>query len=333
MRKCNERTIKMKTVTSILLVLAMAFTVQANDLVKHLQDISVTIKAPSKFGGESQGSGTVITRVMKDSDGKDVKVNFIWTAAHVVDGLRNVRTVVDSDTGTERKVVEFRPAFIVKELSENGRRVGELKMEVKVVKYSDASNGHDLALLMVRKTDFVDVNAEFYLEGDKTLPIGTQLFHVGSLLGQVGANSMTNGIMSQVGRVVQLSDGNPTLFDQTTVTAFPGSSGGGVFLATEGEHKGKYVGMLVRGAGETFNLIVPVRRMYDWSKGCGLLWALDTNVPMPTLKEIEDITVETTGMKWKKLRANGDTKAGKIGKTQLHFRIVDDSTRHVPPQN
>ena len=71
--------------------------------------------------------------------------------------------------------------------------------------------------------------------------------------------------MSQVGRVLDLGSGGGTVFDQTTVTAFPGSSGGGVFLTD-----GKYVGMLVRGAGETFNLIVPVRRMPLHARG--FLW-------------------------------------------------------------
>ena len=77
---------------------------------------------------------------------------------------------------------------------------------------------------------------------------------------------MTRGIVSQVGRVLSLGTGDGTVFDQTTVTAFPGSSGGGVFLSERsGDKAGQYMGMLVRGAGETFNLIVPVRRMRSWA--------------------------------------------------------------------
>jgi hypothetical protein len=93
--------------------------------------------------------------------------------------------------------------------------------------------------------------------------------------------------MSQVGRVLNLGSGGGTVFDQTTVTAFPGSSGGGVFLTN-----GKYVGMLVRGAGETFNLIVPVRRMKSWVKSRGIEWVLDPNAPMPTLEYIKNMEVE-----------------------------------------
>jgi hypothetical protein len=139
---------------------------------------------------------------------------------------------------------------------------------------------------MIRKAGFVNENTDFYLD-EKNTSIGEPLLHVGSLLGQAGANSMTSGIMSQVGRVLSLGSGDGTVFDQTTVTAFPGSSGGGVFL-----RNGKYVGMLVRGSGETFNLIVPIRRMQKWAKTRDVEWALDKSKPVPTLSEIIKIEPE-----------------------------------------
>ena len=253
----------------------------AQSVAQHLQDISVTIKS-----GFSEGSGVLITREIALKEGSDekIKINFVVTCAHVVDNLRSTRQIIES--GKPKTIVEFQDAQIVKELVENGRKVGELKMDAKVILYSHAENGEDLAILMVRKRGFVSANTEFYLE-DKTVDIGTNLFHVGSLLGQSGANSMTAGIMSQVGRVLNLGSGDGTVFDQTTVTAFPGSSGGGVFLTD-----GKYVGMLVRGAGETFNLIVPVRRMQSWVQSRGIEWVLDPNAPMPTLEYIKKMEVE-----------------------------------------
>lgn len=274
-----------RTVVS-LIVFLLAVPALAGDIAKHLQDISVTVRA-----GGSEGSGVLITRELKVSDSatETRKVNFIWTAGHVVDGLRSVRTVIDTK-GSERKVVEFKEAQVVKELTEEGRKVGELRMDAKVVKYSDADDGEDLALLMLRKQDFVTDSAKFLLK-DEPVPIGTQLFHVGSLLGQSGANSMTSGIMSQVGRVLDLGQGSGRVFDQTTATAFPGSSGGGLFLAA-GEDEGRYVGMLVRGAGESFNLIVPVRRMRTWCRDIKLEWALDESVACPTLEELRDMPVE-----------------------------------------
>jgi hypothetical protein len=260
--------------------------IKANELYDHLQKVSVTIKA-----SYSEGSGVIITREVKTGPNTTETINFVWTAGHVVDGLRSVRTIIVN--GQQKRVVEFRDAQVVKELTENGRRVGELKMDAKVIKYSDADNGEDLALLMVRKRNFIDESAQFFLDGDKIIPIGTELYHVGSLLGQQGANSMTRGIMSKVGRVLNLGSGDGVVFDQTTVTAFPGSSGGGVFLSERsGDDSGKYVGMLVRGAGEGFNFIVPVRRMYSWAEKSDILWALDTNEDVPSLSDILSLPVE-----------------------------------------
>ena len=166
-------------------------------------------------------------------------------------------------------------------------------MDAKVIKYSDSEEGEDLALLLIRKTGFTDETVEFYKGNSKPVAIGTELYHVGSLLGQVGSNSMTRGIMSQVGRVLNLGSGDGVVFDQTTVTAFPGSSGGGVFLSERaGENEGQYVGMLVRGAGETFNLIVPVRRLRTYAKANGVGWAVDTDIAVPPLSQILEIPIE-----------------------------------------
>ena len=245
---------------------------------KHLQDISVTIRSQNYYS-KSEGSGVLITRKI----GKDT-VTFVWTCAHVVDNLRSVRTVIEN--GNPKKLVEFGDVQIIKELIEGGRRVGEIKMDAVVIKYSDADDGEDLALLMVRALDYGKDSAKFYLNKDEPIiPIGTRLFHVGSLLGQMGSNSMTSGIISQVGRIHGKVE-----FDQTTVTAFPGSSGGGVYLQT-----GEYVGMIVRGAGEGFNLMVPVRRIERWAKEHGIMWALDPSIKSPSIPEILNLPIETSG--------------------------------------
>lgn len=262
--------------------------VEKNPLSEHLQDVSVTIKS-----GNSEGSGVIIARKIKIND-KEESVNFIWTAGHVIDNLRSTREIIVD--GTKKQIIEFRDPQIVKEETQNGRKIGEYKMDCKVIKYSHAENGEDLALLMVRKIGFSGSNTKFYLGDTMIIPIGTQLYHVGSLLGQGGANSMTTGIMSQVGRVLQLGSGDGIIFDQTTVTAFPGSSGGGVFLAKDG----LYIGMLVRGAGETFNMIVPIRRMHTWAKKTGIEWALDDTLEPPSLEEILKIQVEGTSEKQNK---------------------------------
>lgn len=240
------------------------------ELPGYLQTISVTIKA-----GWSQGSGTLFSR-----DG----YTFVWTAGHVVDGLRRSREVIDPASGTRRTLVEFDDAKILTELREDGRTVGRVEMDARVVRFSDSENGDDLALLQVRKKNFVQASAVFYMD-EKIPDIGTDVYHVGSLLGQLGSNSMTKGIISQIGRVYE-----NVVYDQTTATAFPGSSGGGVYL-----EDGRYIGMIVRGAGEGFNLKVPVRRMRAWAKNAKVEWALDPNVPMPSQDELKKLPIEDVG--------------------------------------
>ena len=247
----------------------------------YLQDVSVTIRSEGPWSA-GEGSGVIFSR--NDTNGNTV--NFVWTAAHVIDNLRSERKVIVN--GAPRTVVTFKDAKIIKVIRQNGRSVGRLELDAEVLKYSDATDGHDLALLRIRKLNFVTDTVRFYLD-DSIPKLGTDLWHVGSLLGQMGANSMTDGIYSQTGRVIKSL--NKHVFDQTTVAAFPGSSGGGVFLKSDA----RYVGMLVRGAGETFNLIVPVRRMVVWSQKNNIMWALDPTVKMPSMDELDKMPVEDVG--------------------------------------
>ena len=274
-----------------------------NTTAEHLQNVSVTIRSEGQFSN-GEGSGVIFTR--KDKDGN--LVNLVWTAAHVIDNLRKTRTTLVD--GKPKTIVEFKDPMVVKEIRQNGRTVGRLQMDAEVLKYSDATDGHDLALLRVRKLNFVTDTVTFYL--DKEIPpLGEDLLHVGSLLGQMGANSMTDGIYSQHGRLIKSL--NKFVFDQTTCTAFPGSSGGGVYLKKDA----KYVGMLVRGAGEGFNLIVPVRRMIDYCEKHKIMWALDRNVEMPSEEELKNMPIENSP-KEKKEALDLEKEAAK---KQFPFRL------------
>ena len=329
-RNCGERGWLTLSVSNfkVMLIALMLFsglhlTASAEEiqgpLAPYLQSISVTIRAD-----RGQGSGVLVTREMIGLDGKPVKVNFVWTAAHVLSRLRKTRTIIDTKTGQSKTLVEFRDAEIVQEIVENGRRVGEKKMLASVIKYSDADEGQDLALLMVRKIGMTEQSAVFYDTENDILPIGTKVFHVGSLHGQFGANSMTDGIMSQIGRVLNIgSAGGGVVFDQTTVNAFPGSSGGGIYVAGDTEetkkYRGQYCGMIVRGAGETFNLIVPIRRMRAWAKAAGCEWAIKNDPKItPPLSEIYSPkwVIEDTGGIW-------NTKASQVKETAFFFWLRD----------
>ena len=285
--------------------MALVFTVSVIGAEKtpaqYLQEISVTIVSEGEYS-RGEGSGVIFTR--KDSQGN--LVNYVWTAGHVIDNLRRERKVISN--GSPRTIVEFKDAKIVKVIRQDGRSVGTLEMDAEVIKYSDATDGHDLALLRIRKRDFIKGTVIFHL-GAEIPKLGTDLWHVGSLLGQMGSNSMTDGIYSQTGRVIKSL--NKHVFDQTTVAAFPGSSGGGVFLKRDR----KYIGMLVRGAGETFNLIVPARRMQNWCKENKIEWALDPKIAMPSEAEMKKISIEDVGAdfseKNEKEKAKRQTRAQK----------------------
>jgi len=269
-----------------LLALTVALTVApaVASVPDDLQNVSVTIKS-----GNAQGSGNLVTRKV----GEDT-LTFIWTAAHVVENLRTTRTVVTAQ-GTPRILVEYRDAEIVQERQQNGRRVGEVKFDCKVVKVSDADYGEDLALLMVRCKNVypLSISTKFHLEPNYIPPIGVELAHCGSLLGQFGANSYTTGVLSQTGRTLPMKGASVKVFDQVTAVAFPGSSGGGMYLKADGI----YIGMLTQGVMKLqgFNFIVPVRRIHEWAKVSKIEWAIDPAAAMPTLNEIDAIPVEDAG--------------------------------------
>ncbi len=273
----------MKYLLTIALALCVSTSALANEVAEKLQDASVTIKSESRFGGGGQGSGVLFTRQVGDDT-----ISFVLTAAHVVENQRKTRTAIID--GRSTTIVEFNDVAIVQEFRQDGRRVGEVKLDCKVLRYSDADQGEDLALLQVRKKNFTTVaNSVEFWDSDDIPAVGTELCHVGSLLGQFGANSYTTGVLSQIGRVFKLG-ANGVIFDQVTTTAFPGSSGGGVFEKSTG----KYIGMLVRGAGEGFCFIVPHRRLHDWAEREDILWALDRSVEVPDLDALGPIESHTS---------------------------------------
>ena len=207
-----------------------------------LQNLSVTVHALG-----AQGSGVIITR-----DGK----NYVLTAGHVVDDARKVQKFTDNSTGESKRYTKFEPVKVVREIVRDGRSIGKTSIEAEVIAYSSSDEfGDDLALLKLR--DPITTESAVFYKGTQIPGSGTAVSHVGSFLGQEGSNSFSEGKVSQVGRT--LFD---KVFDQSSATAFPGSSGGGIWKSDTGE----YIGTLVRGAGENFNLYVPMRRLKEWAK-------------------------------------------------------------------
>ena len=242
----------------LLLILILPIPAVEPTIPQFLQEISVTVRTK-----ETQGSGVILLRG---------DTNFVLTAGHVIRGLRHQ----ESSINEHKERVFFNDAEVVQELIEDGRKVGVLSFTAKVISYSKAEKpGEDLGLLQLYKKRAYAKSVTFYV--DNIPPVGTNLFHCGSLLGQFGANSMTTGIISQLGRTL-----DDTVYDQTSCTTFPGSSGGGVFTTD-----GRYIGMVVRGAGEGFNFIVPVRRIRTWTNRIKAGFVFDEKKPItiPILEE------------------------------------------------
>lgn len=238
------------------------------NIPQHLLDISATIRT-----NRAEGSGSI-------KQTKDGQV-WIWTCGHVVADLRRL--------GPNGKVL-FDDAKVVRIDVEDGRTVGQHVWDAQVIRYSHAEKGEDLALLRLRSKRYKPADSVKFHLGKEITSIGTELYHCGSLLGEVGSNSLTSGIMSQHGRLIF-----EKIFDQASVVSFPGSSGGGVARKSDG----KYVGMVVRGAGEGFTLMVPVRRMYEWAKKVEVDFTMDDSLAVPSdekllAKPIDDAQKENT---------------------------------------
>ena len=77
-----------------------------------------------------------------------------------------------------------------------------------------------------------------------------------------------------------------------------------------------YVGMLVRGAGEGFNLIVPVRRMKDYCEKHKIMWALNPKLEMPSEDEIKKMPIENEPKEKEE-----DSEETKAAKKQFPFQL------------
>ena len=213
----------------------------------RLFDSSVMVK----IGDRGCGSGVLVTVEVQPG----VTKSYVWTAGHVVEALRNYDG-------------SYENAIIYREQRVNGKVVGKSEVQAKVVVHDAGYDGTDLALLEILPSNYlpVYVSASFYLDDD--IPgVGVEVCHIGCTVGFY--NSYSEGLISQTDVTL---DG--LQYDQTTVMAFPGSSGGGVYLTDDG----RCVGLLVQGVGPGLNWIVPVRQMISWAKDHEIEWAINSSI-------------------------------------------------------
>jgi len=209
--------------------------------------------------GTGTGTGTLFSR----RDNKGDLVHFIWTAGHVVERLK-----VGPD---ENMVVQFKPVKVTKIDLVGGVRVDKASYVAHVIKFSGIKGGDDLALLELEDKNVFKENDSTVFSGPQLVKPGTFLYHVGCMFGESGYNSISEGILANNGRIIY-----GKVFDQTSTTVFPGSSGGGVF-----DSRGEYVGMVTMMRQANMNFIIPMRRIMTWAKENHLEWALNKSVYMP----------------------------------------------------
>jgi len=224
-------------------------------LAEKLSRVSVTVIA-----GNHTGTGIILTRHTKD--GK--KLHLVLTAAHVVEECRI--------TVTRAKIpqIEFKTAMVRVEDRYDGRVVRCADYPAEIIQYSNAETGRDLAVLKILDPNFPDANTEFYADG---IPApGTDIYHYGSMFGLSG--SFTSGVVSQVGRNLE-----GQLFDQVNIAAYPGSSGGGIFV-----EDGRCVGLVLLLRAPAVVFIVPAREIEIWSLKAGCRWLTNPSVKVDTDK-------------------------------------------------
>jgi len=247
------------------------------DVIESAIDVSVTVHC-----GKGMGSGLLFTREIQIGD-KTENITFVWTAAHVVENFVKPKVIKNPFTGEER-TEQVDELYIVKEVTENNTKVGEIRLDCSVVHFGGEGD-EDIALLMVDKHNALTQSVKFSTSISK---VGTNLFHVGSFFGQSGANSFSRGVMSYLNRKVEAPDGNTYIFDQTTANACVGSSGGGIYL-----ENGECVGMVVRVAQHVITFIIPTRKIRNYAEKNNIVWAMDRSVPMPSYDDLIMLTLET----------------------------------------
>jgi S1-C subfamily serine protease len=176
--------------------------------------------------------------------------------------------------------------YVLTSVFEQGRKVGENARLAKVVRFSSK---HDLALLKVYQHDFGLTSVKF----SESFPEpGDKVWHVGSMRGFVGIDSVADGVIAAVGRLRKDHKHNeldgPEIYDQVSGVAHPGSSGGGVF-STNGECLGLVAEILTQGASSSY-CMVPSRRLVAYARDSNASWAIDSSVAVPQLDVImEDL--------------------------------------------
>lgn len=189
----------------------------------------------------------------------------IWTAAHVL-GFYGIKK-----DGVER--FEFGKVEVVRDIIKDGEYQGEHRVPAKVIR---CDHHQDIAILILPPQHFPSAK----MASIKPEKVGAKLWHVGSMLGELGRNSFSELNVAALGRL--RTDGerdvyNGLLYDQVTGTMNHGSSGGGLFRTASVGTTPEAVGIVVEFLGENSwgsFCYIPTRRLREFAFKSGVLWAI-----------------------------------------------------------
>lgn len=228
---------------AIFLALGIAFLVGDNhpeSPVTRAANSTLLIVTPT-----GSGTGVVVHRTNPAGERRV----FLWTAAHVAKGSDAVARRIFR-VGTQKAGFAEFPAVLI-------------GIDVTA----------DLALYWVVSPPGLTSGATF---SSTVAQPGESVFHIGNFYGDNFDNSLTTGIVSQVGvRPLRLPGWPWEIVDQTDAAGAPGCSGGGVFNTA-----GEVVGLMV-GTGPSLGIgisvFVPTRVIWGFAQSAGLDWAVYGN--------------------------------------------------------
>lgn len=201
------------------------------------------------------GSGTVFYDSVKNK-------YYILTCRHLFFDLAEEKGLTDDEKVAEavKKVNESRDIYCLKYIKENDNSETNLKLKLNLLKVGKGD--YDLALLEFHVENDLDVinnlfSKDLKIGSDRDYLTSDRVIHIGSYFFELH-HSYSYGFVAYKYRKVEISDffdAEVYNSDQLNITSFPGSSGGGVFLAD----KPLLIGVLFAGNGRNVSFIIPAR--------------------------------------------------------------------------
>lgn len=214
-----------------------------DEVIREALDASVLIRVNRDGLTVSQASGFTVRRSDR---------YFVWSCYHVFDRRMDEILIEQYRVGLDDKTVIYTvaPAKIVLALPEA-----------------------DMALLRIEST--VNQYGDSRFDLGRAPSIGDPVFVIGNVLGDRFPLSLSEGVISGLGRESSLTPG--LRLNQTDATIIPGNSGGAVLDARTGSVEGIVVSKL----RDTVGFFIPTSVVVAEAKNFGLYWAIDPNGAAP----------------------------------------------------